>query len=91
MLVPAMLAGGVVQINLLIGRQVASFFEGAVAWLWYADRVFQLPLGVVGVAVGGAVHADDDRVWRQHVVGRAAPEVDEKVGVLGRDLDRTDA
>jgi putative peptidoglycan lipid II flippase len=49
---PAALAGGVVQINLLIGRQVASFFEGAVAWLSYADRLYQLPLGVVGVAIG---------------------------------------
>ncbi|MDD9921464.1 MAG: lipid II flippase MurJ, partial [Boseongicola sp.] len=35
---PAALAGGVVQVNLLIGRQVASFFDGAVAWLSYADR-----------------------------------------------------
>ena len=33
---PAALAGGVVQINLLVGRQVASFFDGAVAWLSYA-------------------------------------------------------
>jgi putative peptidoglycan lipid II flippase len=49
---PAALAGGVMQINIVVGRQVASYFEGAVAWLWYADRVFQLPLGVVGVAVG---------------------------------------
>ncbi|MEM6387793.1 MAG: murein biosynthesis integral membrane protein MurJ [Pseudomonadota bacterium] len=49
---PAALAGGVVQINLLIGRQVASFFDGAVAWLAYADRLYQLPLGVVGIAIG---------------------------------------
>lgn len=49
---PAALAGGVVQVNLLVGRQVASFFDGAVAWLYYADRLYQLPLGVVGVAVG---------------------------------------
>lgn len=42
---PAMLAGGVVQINLLVGRQVASFYEGAIAWLNYADRLYQLPLG----------------------------------------------
>jgi putative peptidoglycan lipid II flippase len=49
---PAMLAGGVVQINLLIGRQVASFFDGAIAWLAYADRLYQLPLGVVGIAIG---------------------------------------
>jgi len=49
---PAALAGGVVQINLVIGRQVASYFEGANAWLYYADRLYQLPLGVVGIAVG---------------------------------------
>ena len=49
---PAALAGGVVQINLLVGRQVASWFDGAVAWLNYADRLYQLPLGVVGIAIG---------------------------------------
>ena len=49
---PAVLAGGVVQINLIVGRQVASHTEGAVAWLSYADRLYQLPLGVVGIAIG---------------------------------------
>ncbi|MGY6547920.1 MAG: murein biosynthesis integral membrane protein MurJ [Roseinatronobacter sp.] len=49
---PAVLAGGVVQINLLVGRQVASFTENAVSWLSFADRLYQLPLGVVGIAVG---------------------------------------
>jgi hypothetical protein len=42
----------VVQINLLVGRQVGSFFDGAIAWLSYADRLYQLPLGVVGIAIG---------------------------------------
>ncbi len=49
---PAALAGGVVQINLLVGRQVASRFDGAVSWLYNADRLYQLPLGVVGIAIG---------------------------------------
>ncbi len=49
---PAVLAGGGVQINLLVGRQGASFTENAVSWLSYADRLYQLPLGVVGIAVG---------------------------------------
>ncbi|WOI56936.1 murein biosynthesis integral membrane protein MurJ [Palleronia sp. LCG004] len=49
---PAALAGGVMQVNLLVGRQVASFFDGAIAWLNYADRLYQLPLGVVGIAIG---------------------------------------
>ncbi len=50
--VPAALAGGVMQINLLVGQQVASYFENAVGWLYAADRLYQLPLGVVGIAVG---------------------------------------
>ncbi len=58
---PAALAGGVVQINLLVGRQVASFFDGAIAWLNYADRLYQLPLGVVGVAIGVVLLPDLSR------------------------------
>ena len=50
--IPAALANGVVQINLLVGQIVASFFPGAVSWLYGADRLYQLPLGVVGIAVG---------------------------------------
>ncbi|MCX7300360.1 MAG: murein biosynthesis integral membrane protein MurJ [Rhodobacterales bacterium] len=61
---PAILAGGVVQINLLVGRQVASFTEGAVAWLSYADRLYQLPLGVVGIAIGTVLLPDLSRRLR---------------------------
>jgi putative peptidoglycan lipid II flippase len=50
--IPAALAGGVVQINLLVGQFVASDYEGALSWLYAADRLYQLPLGVVGIAVG---------------------------------------
>jgi len=58
---PAALAGGVVQINLLVGRQVASFFEGAIAWLNVADRLYQLPLGVVAIAIGVVLLPDLSR------------------------------
>lgn len=58
---PAVLAGGVVQINLLVGRQVGSFFDGAIAWLSYADRLYQLPLGVVGIAIGIVLLPDISR------------------------------
>ncbi len=50
--VPAALAGGVMQINLLVGQWVASSFDKAISWLYSADRLYQLPLGVVGIAVG---------------------------------------
>ncbi len=61
---PAAMAGGVVQINLLVGRQVASYFDGAVAWLSYADRLYQLPLGVVGIAIGVVLLPDLSRKLR---------------------------
>ncbi|HEX9859236.1 MAG TPA: murein biosynthesis integral membrane protein MurJ, partial [Paracoccaceae bacterium] len=58
---PAMLAGGVVQVNLLVGRQVASYFDNAVAWLYNADRLYQLPLGVVAIAIGVVLLPDLSR------------------------------
>ncbi|MGI9372175.1 MAG: murein biosynthesis integral membrane protein MurJ [Hyphomicrobiales bacterium] len=53
--VPASIAGGITQINLLIGQMIASQKDGAIAVLQFADRVYQLPLGVVGVAIGVAL------------------------------------
>lgn len=50
--IPAGLAGGVVQVNLVVGQLVASHYDKAVSWLYSADRLYQLPLGVVGIAVG---------------------------------------
>ncbi|MFL2791041.1 MAG: murein biosynthesis integral membrane protein MurJ [Paracoccaceae bacterium] len=52
---PAILSGGVIHVNLLVGRQIASHFEGAIAWLNYADRLYQLPLGVIGIALGSVL------------------------------------
>jgi len=49
---PAAITGGITQINTLVGTAIASGKAGAVPALNLADRVYQLPLGVVGVAVG---------------------------------------
>ncbi|MCV3736589.1 murein biosynthesis integral membrane protein MurJ [Rhizobium sp. TRM96647] len=49
---PAAVTGGITQINQIIGQMIASTREGAISALQYADRVYQLPLGVVGIAVG---------------------------------------
>ncbi len=48
---PAAITGGITQINQLIGTAIASAQNSAVSSLAYADRIYQLPLGVVGVAV----------------------------------------
>lgn len=49
---PALLTGGVTQINLLVGQIIASAQEGAISLLNYADRINQLPLGIIGIAIG---------------------------------------
>jgi putative peptidoglycan lipid II flippase len=56
LMLPAMLGAAVVQINLLVDVILASTLPtGSVSFLYYADRVNQLPLGVVGVAIGTAL------------------------------------
>ncbi len=77
--IPAALAGGVVQINLLVGQQVASYFDRAVGWLYAADRLYQLPLGVVGIAIGIVLLPDlsrrlkaGDDAGGRHTLSRAA-------------------
>ncbi|MBT3237245.1 MAG: murein biosynthesis integral membrane protein MurJ [Rhodospirillaceae bacterium] len=66
---PVALGAGIYQINLLIDTIIASLLpEGSISYLFFADRVNQLPLGVVGVAVGTAllpllsrqIRADDE-------------------------------
>ncbi len=77
--IPAALAGGVVQVNLLVGQQVASYFDRAVGWLYAADRLYQLPLGVVGIAIGVVLLPDlsrrlaaDDTAGGRNALSRAA-------------------
>ena len=77
--IPAALAGGVVQVNLLVGQQVASYFDRAVGWLYAADRLYQLPLGVVGIAIGVVLLPDlsrrlkaDDHEGARNALSRAA-------------------
>jgi putative peptidoglycan lipid II flippase len=50
--VPAFVGGGITQINIVVGTAIASLKAGAVANLYYADRIYQLPLGVIGIAIG---------------------------------------
>ena len=55
LMLPTILGSAVYQLNVLIGTGMASFLpEGSVSYLYYADRLFQFPLGVFGVAVGVA-------------------------------------
>ncbi len=56
LMIPGILGAGVVQINLFADMIIASFLpSGSISYLYYADRLNQLPLGVVGIAVGTAL------------------------------------
>lgn len=57
LILPAALGAGAVQFNLLISTALAARFlpEGAVSYLYYADRLNQLPLGLIGIGVGTAM------------------------------------
>ena len=56
LMLPGVIGAGVVQINLLVDVVIASLLpEGSISFLYFADRVNQLPVGVIGVAVGTAL------------------------------------
>ena len=62
--VPGVIAGGVTQINIVVGGMIASLQEGAVSWLYYADRLYELPLAIVGIAIGVVLLPDISRHLR---------------------------
>lgn len=55
-IIPGALGAGIYQVNLLVDMMIATLLPtGSISYLFYADRINQLPLGVVGVAVGTAL------------------------------------
>lgn len=55
LIAPAALGAGVAQVNLFIDLIIASQFDSGVSFLYYADRINELPLAVIGIAVGTAL------------------------------------
>ena len=53
--VPGIISAGITQINLLVSHLIATFQDSAASWLTYADRLYQLPLGMIGIAMGVAL------------------------------------
>ena len=48
----SLVGSGFYQITIIVGTLVASWQSGAVSWLYYADRMIQLPFAMIGLAVG---------------------------------------
>ncbi|MGH1463061.1 MAG: murein biosynthesis integral membrane protein MurJ [Neptuniibacter sp.] len=56
LMVPALFGVSVTQINLLLDTVLASFLQtGSVSWLYYSDRLAELPLGVFGIAIATVI------------------------------------
>lgn len=53
--IPAAIGNSATQINVFISGNLASFVDGGRTWLATADRLYQLPLGLIGVAIGIAL------------------------------------
>ncbi|MFQ6017732.1 MAG: murein biosynthesis integral membrane protein MurJ [Kiloniellaceae bacterium] len=71
LMVPGLLSAGALQINLMVGTIIASLQAGAVSYLYYADRVYQLPLGLIGIAIGIVLLPDLSRKLRSGAKGEA--------------------
>jgi putative peptidoglycan lipid II flippase len=70
---PGVLGAGVTQLNLLVSTALASTLPlGSISFLYYADRLNQLPLGVVGIAIGTAILPPLSRQVRAGDVAGAA-------------------
>jgi putative peptidoglycan lipid II flippase len=56
LILPALISASVSQVNLLINTVIASNLDiGSISWLYYADRLVEFPLGILGVAMGSVL------------------------------------
>jgi putative peptidoglycan lipid II flippase len=54
--IPALFSVSVSQINLMLDTVLASFLQsGSISWLYYSDRLVELPLGVIGIAISTVI------------------------------------
>jgi putative peptidoglycan lipid II flippase len=63
---PALVASGAMQLFILVGAQVASFWPSGVSWLYYAERVVQLPLGLMAALASSVLLPE---LARRHQAG----------------------
>jgi len=62
--VPGMIASSTPQLLMVAGAIVASSSPSAVSWLYFANRLVELPLGIVGVAMGTVLIPEMTRALR---------------------------
>lgn len=66
-MVPAALGAGVLQLNLLVDVYIATLLpDGTNAYLYYADRLYHLPISITGTAMGTVLLPLLSKLWRQN-------------------------
>ena len=70
-LIPSIFSSGVTQINILVGTIIASFQAGAVSYLYYADRVYQINLAIAGIAVGTVMLPELSKYIKNNNINKA--------------------
>jgi putative peptidoglycan lipid II flippase len=75
-MVPGIIGSGITQINILVSSIIATSISGAITYLYYADRVVQFPMAIIGTAMGTALlptlskqlknHQKDDAIKTQN-------------------------
>ena len=68
---PAAMSSGVQQINLFISQSIASFIPGAVSILSYAERLYQLPLAIIGVTFGTILLPELSQIYKKKDIAGA--------------------
>lgn len=53
--VPGLIASGIPQLKLIAGAAIASSSQAGVSWLYYANRLYELPLGVASIAIAAVI------------------------------------
>ena len=69
---PGVVAGGIPQLKLMAGAMVASSSPAAVSWLYYANRLYELPLGVISIAIAAVLGPAIAASLRTRTAARAA-------------------
>ncbi|HRK23977.1 MAG TPA: murein biosynthesis integral membrane protein MurJ [Beijerinckiaceae bacterium] len=64
MVLPAVVLAGAGHFNMVVAAQLSSALPSAVSWIYYADRIFQLPLGFVAAAIGVVLLPEVSRAIR---------------------------
>jgi putative peptidoglycan lipid II flippase len=83
LIIPSIVGVGISQLNFTIGRIVASFLkEGSISYLYYANRLFQFPLGVFSIALSSVALAELSKLNTENTTERQYQLIDKSIAAI---------